>query len=376
MPNRATRRATRAGNRWSHNASALATGAAAVSGLLLGLTPGVAVAAGDAVSPRAQVPQGNGYWLVTSEGAVYALGGATYYGGANGLKLAAPIVGIVATPDGKGYWLIGADGGVFSYGDAQFYGNPSSVGAQLNSAVVGAAGVPAATEVGPTGPTGAIGPAGPLGPMGVTGATGPTGVTGATGVTGPTGVTGATGVTGPTGATGATGVTGPTGPTGIVAATGPTGATGLVGVIGATGATGPTGPVGSGAYIGAYENSGGPLVVAPAGSVPFNNIEASIGTAPILNPVTGQFTVLHTGTYNIFYRLSTSTGALLTTVQISVNGLPISPSNVQSIAGQPLVDMVSVNASAGDIISLVNSGSLPLTLTAGTDASITINQVG
>ena len=78
------------------------------------------------MSPRADVPQGNGYWLVTKQGAVYAFGGAVYYGGADRLDLAAPIVGIVATPDGEGYWLIGRGWGLFNYGDAQSTATPGS----------------------------------------------------------------------------------------------------------------------------------------------------------------------------------------------------------------------------------------------------------
>jgi hypothetical protein len=35
---------------------------------------------------------------------------------------AAPILGIAATPDGRGYWLVASDGGVFAFGDAGFMG--------------------------------------------------------------------------------------------------------------------------------------------------------------------------------------------------------------------------------------------------------------
>ena len=34
-----------------------------------------------------------------------------------------PIVGMAATPDGDGYWLVASDGGIFSFGDAAFYGS-------------------------------------------------------------------------------------------------------------------------------------------------------------------------------------------------------------------------------------------------------------
>ena len=31
---------------------------------------------------------------------------------------------MAATPDGKGYWLVASDGGIFAFGDAHFYGSP------------------------------------------------------------------------------------------------------------------------------------------------------------------------------------------------------------------------------------------------------------
>ena len=67
-----------------------------------------------------------GYWLVTSNGAVYPYGDAHNYGGASAVRLAAPIVGIAATPDGLGYWLVGSKGAVYGYGDAGNYGGTSA----------------------------------------------------------------------------------------------------------------------------------------------------------------------------------------------------------------------------------------------------------
>jgi N-acetylmuramoyl-L-alanine amidase-like protein len=72
----------------------------------------------------ATTPSGKGYWIVGSDGGVFAYGDAGFYGSAGGVKLAAPVVGITATPSGMGYWLIAQDGGVFAYGDAPFYGAP------------------------------------------------------------------------------------------------------------------------------------------------------------------------------------------------------------------------------------------------------------
>jgi hypothetical protein len=85
-------------------------------------------------------PDGQGYWEVGADGAVYAFGDATNFGSLAGKPLNGRIVGIAATPDGMGYWLLGADGGVFTFGDAQFYG---SVGGQvINKPVVGMAATP------------------------------------------------------------------------------------------------------------------------------------------------------------------------------------------------------------------------------------------
>jgi hypothetical protein len=77
--------------------------------------------------------------LVTASGGVRADAG-TGHGSADGIRLAAPIVGIAATPGGGGYWLLGRDGGVFSYGDAAFHG--STGGMVLNQAVVAIAADP------------------------------------------------------------------------------------------------------------------------------------------------------------------------------------------------------------------------------------------
>jgi hypothetical protein len=83
---------------------------------------------------------GNGYWLVASDGGVFAYGDAGFFGSAGGEPLARPVVGMAMTPDGRGYWLAGADGGVFAYGDASFYG--SMGGQRLSQPVVGIAATP------------------------------------------------------------------------------------------------------------------------------------------------------------------------------------------------------------------------------------------
>ncbi len=83
----------------------------------------------------AATPDGGGYWLVAADGGVFAFGDARFLGSMGGTHLNSPIVGIAATPDGGGYWLVAADGGVFAFGDARFLG--SMGGTHLNSPIVG-----------------------------------------------------------------------------------------------------------------------------------------------------------------------------------------------------------------------------------------------
>ena len=85
-------------------------------------------------------PDGKGYWLVAADGGVFGFGDANFHGSMGGQHLNSPIVGMAATPDGKGYWLVAADGGVFGFGDANFHG--SMGGQHLNSPIVGMAATP------------------------------------------------------------------------------------------------------------------------------------------------------------------------------------------------------------------------------------------
>jgi hypothetical protein len=85
----------------------------------------------------AATPDGKGYWFVASDGGIFAYGDAGFYGSMGGKPLNRPIVGMAATPDGKGYWLVASDGGVFSFGDAQFFGSTGSI--HLNKPIVGMA---------------------------------------------------------------------------------------------------------------------------------------------------------------------------------------------------------------------------------------------
>jgi hypothetical protein len=50
---------------------------------------------------------------------------------------AGSVVGMVATADGGGYYLVASDGGVFAFGDATFQGSTGSIA--LNQPIVGMA---------------------------------------------------------------------------------------------------------------------------------------------------------------------------------------------------------------------------------------------
>jgi hypothetical protein len=93
-------------------------------------------AVGDVVG-MAATPDGRGYWLVASDGGIFAFGDAGFYGSMGGAALSRPVVGMAATPDGRGYWLVASDGGIFAFGDAGFYGSTGSL--VLNRPVVGMA---------------------------------------------------------------------------------------------------------------------------------------------------------------------------------------------------------------------------------------------
>ena len=54
-----------------------------------------------------------------------------------GKPLAKPIVGMARTRQGDGYWLVGQDGAIFSFGAAGFQG--STADQKLGSPIVGMA---------------------------------------------------------------------------------------------------------------------------------------------------------------------------------------------------------------------------------------------
>ncbi len=87
-----------------------------------------------------------GYWLVASDGGIFAFGDAGFHGSIPGLGLApagsglshalnAPIVGMVPSADGGGYFMVASDGGVFAFGDARFEGSCPGIGGCSGAAV-------------------------------------------------------------------------------------------------------------------------------------------------------------------------------------------------------------------------------------------------
>ena len=116
-------------------------------------------------------PSGNGYWLVATDGGIFAYGDAGFFGSLGDRVLNKPITGMVPTPTGNGYWLVASDGGIFAFGDADFFG--SAGGIALNKPIVGMAnsgeeaGFSAAGAKGAPGPAGTRGDVGPAGPPGL-----------------------------------------------------------------------------------------------------------------------------------------------------------------------------------------------------------------
>ena len=89
-----------------------------------GSCPGIGGCSGAAVAVMPD-QSGNGYWLVTANGGVFAFGDAPFYGGPPPSSVA--VVDAVATPDGHGYWILYANGGVSAFGDAAPLGAPARV---------------------------------------------------------------------------------------------------------------------------------------------------------------------------------------------------------------------------------------------------------
>ena len=62
-----------------------------------------------------------GWWPPTAASSPSGTPGSTGRWAATPLNQ--PVVGMASTPDGQGYWLVASDGGIFAFGDAGFYGS-------------------------------------------------------------------------------------------------------------------------------------------------------------------------------------------------------------------------------------------------------------
>ena len=74
-------------------------------------------------------PSGNGYWIIKTDGAVYAYGDAQFFGGCNPGGAAPFPAGITALsieahPGGQGYWILSSNYSVYAFGAAGYYGHP------------------------------------------------------------------------------------------------------------------------------------------------------------------------------------------------------------------------------------------------------------
>jgi len=116
----------------------LATSAGVVTGY--GSLPALGgIGGGPLASPVAAITgtaDGGGYWLVTSDGSVYAFGDANNYGFDHP---AFPVVAIEATPSSDGYWVLTRNGGVSAFGRAKAYGSLAGRRAAVAGGVVGLA---------------------------------------------------------------------------------------------------------------------------------------------------------------------------------------------------------------------------------------------
>jgi ribosomal protein L24E len=64
---------------------------------------------------------GQGYWLVASDGGIFAFGDAAFKGSMGATKLNKPVVGMVRY--GDGYLMVAADGGIFDFSSKPFVGS-------------------------------------------------------------------------------------------------------------------------------------------------------------------------------------------------------------------------------------------------------------
>jgi hypothetical protein len=61
---------------------------------------------------------GQGYWLVASDGGVFSFGDATFYGSLGASPPASPVVDVAPAAGDAGYWMLEANGTVQGFGAA------------------------------------------------------------------------------------------------------------------------------------------------------------------------------------------------------------------------------------------------------------------
>jgi len=118
------------------NGQVIALGDAPHLGDLAGTYGAPVVPLNQPIVGMAASPSGAGYWLVASDGGLFAFGDAGFFGSLGALTLNQPIVGMAASPLGAGYWLVASDGGVFTFGDAVYAGSVPEVAGSISQPVV------------------------------------------------------------------------------------------------------------------------------------------------------------------------------------------------------------------------------------------------
>ncbi len=66
---------------------------------------------------------GGGYFMVASDGGVFAFGDAHFAGSCPGIGgCSGAAVAVMPDASGNGYWLVTQTGNVYTFGDASYYG--------------------------------------------------------------------------------------------------------------------------------------------------------------------------------------------------------------------------------------------------------------
>ena len=98
--------------------------------LFTSLTPGATTVTADVAGATAAVTQrwtaSDGYWMLSSDGAVYPFGGAGDFGSPAGRLNGRAAIDLESTPTTLGYWIVDDAGHVFAFGDATPLGDVAS----------------------------------------------------------------------------------------------------------------------------------------------------------------------------------------------------------------------------------------------------------